>query len=693
MRMTAKFHLLFTRTLKQVVRPDGADFTKFGVLPFLQYRINQTLANNDGSNVNPTRDQANMLSVLQKPQSLIMKSNVQSGKSLALLVHTINSCLKSVAVSSRASIQSVIVVPNNSLLLKYRLWAQSLIDEIDPNCVATSRSNNSMVREPLKIQIIDSSRHKFNLSTDKSLISRPKFLPHILIINSKAFHRGFMNIKNVPNPRDYLNCKFIAIDEADFQVSSSMASSDNTNVTKVGKKNRFELLLADSIRKLKEAQLALFKESPLVNKHFEPIKFCFLFHSLHPFQNMFLKMANGKGSITNSESDNLSTVVKQFNVAKNDPSQSYDPKVSLVKKLIRMTDDEFEACGTQQTLVSIDEFDKTQFYKKSTQGQVEKRINLSLVEPIRYMKNSDKISITSLDPISNLPDRQSYIKYFEKYAKDFSFQINNTFKQYLKERTQLDILRGVMKHGNRKVQLYKILTYSLSTFRKKFPDNNGPILFVLPPKIDLTYLTRRLNDTFENEKFLVYKEFKDITNETQSEELVQYSDDQMFSSSPLHNFFTNQMSNESDIPDNLIFPSNELPGVDVSGVKNMVILDLPLLYTQYSSASWSQNTKNQLVDDISGIEVPYNDLFYYYLLKLQMDQDTDDRNVLFVLDSYISKMKNQKLVRNMFKTDKRRLSETMLLNDVAALVNYKGPFADKELHKHATEDTTVAIYY
>lgn len=626
-------------------------------------------------NLAPTKDQSNLLSVLREHKSLVMKTNVQSGKSFAMLLHSINATLNSIPrkrleskSSGSGSISHLILVPNNSLLLKYKDWAKDLIKEIEPNCVAThmeySGEESRVVRSPLNIQIIDDKYNSCQISTGPK--SESKFMPQIVIMNSKAFHKSFRGSKHLPNPKDYLNCKFIGVDEADFLISGSLASDFNFNVTTSGKKKKFVLCLSESIKKLKTLQLDSFKIAP--KRKFTPIQFCFLFHSQHPFQNIFLKMANGQKATENEERP-LSSVMKEYNLTKNQvSSSSFDPKMAVVEKLIRMNDEEYKVSKEEQTLVSIDEFERKHFYKTELNGQVLKRVNLAITETY---KDGKSVVTRPIDPVANLPERQDYIPYFSKYAKEFNYQINNTFKQYLRDKITMEFSK--ISQTNRRDQVYKLVEHTLKRFREIF-DNKDPILFIMPSQVDFNYLSKKLNsESKAKEAIVCYSKFHDISKvEDPAKVPLIGKDITNYSSRTLQDFFSRQKDKDPNSTIyNLLYPSNELPGMDFAGIKNTIIFGTPLLYPQYACASWEKSTKDNLINCISGIEAPYNDMFYYYLLKLQMDQDRDDRNILLVQDTYFEPHKlPMKSMNGVVQQDINRLRELMLLNDISSLVNH-----------------------
>lgn len=126
---------------------ENGNFSNFGVLPFLQQRLNQLEKLNDdhdndrfrklgvlpkdhSRDLSPTPDQRIILSVLGSEHSLLFRGDSYSGKSLSIAIHALNFTLSRVPkfgqISSGCSVDSVILVPTDNLVKKYLKYFQFL---------------------------------------------------------------------------------------------------------------------------------------------------------------------------------------------------------------------------------------------------------------------------------------------------------------------------------------------------------------------------------------------------------------------------------------------------------------------------------------------------------------------------------------------------------------------------------------
>ncbi|EGV63119.1 hypothetical protein CANTEDRAFT_134955 [Yamadazyma tenuis ATCC 10573] len=556
-------------------------------------------------------------------------------------------------VKNQHPIHSVIVVPNNSLLLKYRDWASELISEIDKDCcpikVDVSESGKEIiVRESLNIQFIESSKRFLNMSTNFSIDPlSPNFKPQIVIINSATFNKIFHNKKDIPGlptKEAFADVKFVGIDEANFLFGASLASDMNPNIVVVGEKERLELYLHQSLKKLREIQYNTFKSRVEADTRckFCPIQYCFMFHAQHPFHTSYVQMINGYKNLD------------KYN----------DPEAELVEKLTQMTNEEFALFRRELPLESVGELVRQHFYKKDENGNVVKRINLSLVDATRVPPKTRTLGYQSLKQFEDFPEREAFMDEFKVYAKEYNHQGNNVFKAYFKDKLMVDETRRSTINDAHFVHR------SILQFRKTFPDSKDPILFVMRPTSHFPSMVRKMKSLLKASKkepieLSCYHKPRNITsNQTHmADENEPYIDNP----EDFKNFFIKNPTT------NLLVPSDEFPGLDITGVKNIIICgsaNWPTLAT----VSWNSSMSEAQKKLVSGIEMPHTDLFYYHLSKLQMENDQDDRNILWIQDSFY--LKKSSITKRVIKQDSKSFREMLLYNDIISLVNHVPPHID-----------------
>lgn len=693
-----------------------ANFTKFGILPFLQHKLNQII---NSKNVIPSPDQRNLLSLLNSDNNVVLKSNTQSGKSLSLLIYVINralstipphGALKSLVDGTKSSIGSVIVVPDNYLLAKYYKWTQNLVEDITSECVPydVDRQKDGSyrtMRKPLAVDFINTRLKVERVSTNPTATTRPD----ILITTPSSFYKMFLDQNSVdpahnpfnripiPNAESLLNCKFIAIDEADYILSTTEISHRwNPMILQLGLKDRYHNVVSLALTKLRKIQEDHFKnyardrareilsssqipnafnygeiivnsqkkdlkteikswfpemEVEGVNKLikeskrliYKPIQYAFIVHSQQPFHETFVKTASGDRNPNISE---------------------------FLKNMVRS---QFK----ERKFLTIGGFNDGDFFTKSN----EKRINLTLTQTYG-LDGKRRSRVWGIDPLKNLPQKHDYHKVFHKFGKTYKYKLKENYRKYLTLKTKRQI--KYIKTDAIAKYIYSSISKSVDIFRRTFPDAKSPILVVVPPYVDYHSMARRFNnkhrdksDQFRLMNQLNHRYQKFLNNDypgmkpgprewSRSLEIPKE-----FIDADIDNIMKHEVDSKNRFH-NVICNPSELLGVDIKGVNNILIMGFECLLPQLAFNSYRvEKGLEHPTARIPGIEFPYHDMLYNYILKFQMDKSEGEKNLMIVASCAYKKKDINAFT--MLNEDMEKLEQMLVYNDVFSYVNYYEP--------------------
>lgn len=697
---------------------ENANFTKFGILPFLQHKLNQVI---NSKNVIPSPDQRNLLTALNSDNNVVLKSNTQSGKSLSLLVYVINralstipphGALKSLVDGTKSSIGSVIVVPDNYLLAKYYKWTQDLVEDITSDCVPydVNRQKDGSyrtMRKPLVVDFINTRLDVERVSTNPTATSRPD----ILITTPSSFYKMFGDQRDqrgldpayntisipTPNAESLLNCKFIAVDEADYMLSTTEISHNwNDTVFQLGLKDRYQNVVSLALTKLRKIQEDYFinrardrardvffpsdvpntfdygefivnsqekdlktelrsrypeMEAQLVNKIvkeskrliYKPIQYAFIVHSQQPFHESFVKTASG---------------VKSPNISE------------FLKNMVRS---QFKT----RKFITIGGFNDRDFFTKSN----EKRINLTLTQTYG-LDGKRRSRVWGIDPLKNLPQKQDYHQVFHNFAKTYNYKLKENYRKYLTLKTRRQI--KYIKTDAITQYIYSSISKSVDIFRRTFPDTKSPILIVVPPYVDYHSMARRFNNK-HRDKSDQFRPMNQLNHQYQTFLNSDYPGmkpgpqkwsrpleiPKEFIDANIDSVMKHEVDNKNRFH-NVICNPSELLGMDIKGVNNILIMGFECLLPQLAFNSYRiEKGEEHPAARIPGIEFPYHDMFYNYILKFQMDKSEGEKNLMIVAScAYKKKDMNAFMMLN---EDMEKLEQMLVYNDVFSYVKYCEP--------------------
>lgn len=514
---------------------------------------------------------SDILSPLRKGHNLIYLDNSHSGKSFSAFVYAVE--------KARLTPEdlSVIVVPNHSLLLKFKYWCIEAVKGIHPltftlvdrslnKVVVSSRTNGSGT-----IPIVDGFREDCN----------------IIILHQEALEKLSTNVI-------FLRTGLIIIDEADFLVSSIMHSNNSFAITTTPPKGKFKLVLENCIRAIRSLKVQ--------SGNYPTIQFCFLLHQHHPYFQ------------------NFSQTVGKFDI--ND----------RIGDMIKLNDDELMKNKGQQIEIGI----SNNFSIKNFFNGHKKKVNVAY----KYIEEIDGKPHVRGISLQNYPEKSKFTEHFRMQQVDFKEYYRSLFKA------------SKLPHH----RLADKLDVVISQFRKTFK-NNEPILIVVPSSTGIHSAVEGFNLKLLTEQVVGVKPVKSIVNP------------KLFTSASLNlapdyptirDFFNldfKKLGGEDSNVYNLVYPANELPGMDIENVKNIILLGQVNL-VEMAGLQWDKIQLEKCSKLLPGLKHPLNDLYQYYLSKFQLD-DNKEANMMIVQDWF-----NQPL-----EDDLRTLRNQILANDLGTLTN------------------------
>lgn len=252
-------------------------FIENGVLPFFQKNLNGFLRVRDSrSNAIPSNDQKLILSVLHSNNNLILKGAAQSGKSLSILMYALqislakkpNHGIKKMSAASHKHVDSIIIVPTNEMVEKYKYFAQKLTQNLPKFCCpeefvqseSNGESKTDVKRVPLSILFkYSDARSNESYSSDTN---EKEGLAHILITTSSILEGMLISNKTKTKRTDRLllnDLKFVAVDDVDYQISCSNIDG-NFNFSRIGDKGKYISKTERCIRALQDLHSARYAD-------------------------------------------------------------------------------------------------------------------------------------------------------------------------------------------------------------------------------------------------------------------------------------------------------------------------------------------------------------------------------------------------------------------------------------------------
>ncbi|CAK7913128.1 hypothetical protein CAAN1_20S02542 [[Candida] anglica] len=652
-----------TTQLKFNPQDKSTDFTSFGLLPFIQANINRVFGvvksgDIPKKNVGPTEDQRLILSVLSSHHSVVHRGgHSQSGKSFAMAAYAMNYSLTRMpnygALSrQQKSVDSVILVPTAKAVEEYRKYFAQLTVGIPSSCCPDRIEDDKVSHRPLVIEYLKGDKTEVYVSGTNE---DSNAIPHILVCTPEKFHQILTENADFATTVKRSNVhevRFLGVDNMNWMMNStSVAGEDNFTVH--GKKGKYVGLLQRVVQELNDLQITSYskgladrlrwterkwkvtntdkeldsfdhckfmlenssptlvpEEIPPQANHvllkrllkakrqvlYKPIQYSFICEPQNPFHQALMRLNSSEQvdealQKINEEVNNLEQV--RFKSTTNELSTNYreyllEKSASIMK---RSVDPQVEFV---EKLIRFDDSKRifrNQERKLVTVGAfpvVEQRHKFSLIQ---YQSGK----IRDINMTKNIPNKADTVKMFVREINVTNHNLKNFHKMYLKQKFAQRLL------SNDTTQIFTRIKKTIDQFRIHNPDNHEAFVVVVP-----SYIKR---DSITDARFTW------IGDETSSAEntkhTVAYADDLIGSKLPSKNLMV--YSTDSLIPQ--------------------------LAVSKYTKESFK---------NISGIDSPMADLFYFYLLRMSPESQG---HLVVVSDSSAS-------------LDLQRLAHIVLYNNI-----------------------------
>lgn len=687
---------------------DKGDFTRFGILPFFQNRLNKILLPKDqlvadvpNVNIKPTPDQRKMLSILNSNHNLVLKGGPDSGKTLALLAYALNYSLSATPnydlIDGKRGLNSIIIVPTQNLVRQCERYIYDLLNGIPQDCCPNKLIKDGdayeLTRSPLGVEFFYGGFLQSSYSTGKET------KPHILITTIEGLEDlGFASNGNPDTkvkklntsitPEYFESVKFVGVDRFDLFLKSSTLNHTTLIVKSDGPKGRYTHKLESIIKSIQDISCESYSASlrnrlqvfetaykhdkyynrdETTRKHVNDVNHTELVMHARPedsvpgnvisdlykllmkqkrkmlyktIQYAFVGLADetykrilelkqtlaiqqdgphlGSTAAPSIRSDldkQLVELYKELN-QKNSPE---DGAVKFAEKVVRFTNAQRALRDKERTIVTA----------TSDLPVISRADNISAMLAVTGKAPDSSLAIISeYDTISKAPTTDELT--FQHMDNHLSLSLNN-YKNYEKAYIKAKILPRERVVYN----MEKTVNATISLLRKKF-NENIPVLIVLPDFVDLVLLVKAL----DKPEHCTYLDEKAITAQ--------------------------------DHPSYIFANSSSLMDHNIDGISRMVVISLDALLPQFAFASKTkylrQNQKPVNLQDITGLNDPFNDLSTFYLNKLKKST-TPEKTIIFVLDQYDERLKRQ--INELHEQDKRRFSQILMYNNLHNSINFE----------------------
>lgn len=654
----------------QVIMKDG-DFTNYGILPYLQGKVNSLINPTDAKyateNTEPTNDQRKLLSVLQSNYSVLQRGEPETGKTLALILYLVNLSLTRTPnykylASKGTGYDSVVIVPTDELVDKYKSLIEYIMKGIPQDCCpgeliledkqSLDRKYN-LTRVPLTVDFLYSNKPHTQVTSQNQPSSGLK--TQIIITTISQFKQMMDGNNQTLNLNGLANIKTLAVDDFDLYLKTTTINGD-TLIETYGKKSKYRNILETQIKRLQDFHIDEFRKS--VNKRllrtkqiyrddpnledrltkesrrvlYKPIQYCFIANNNEPYKQMLAMKSNtskliasyqtiesqqniqSNSSYHNQINQNYVNLLKQKGVKR--INQIEDPQNAFVEKLIRFNDHQREFKKSERPLITIGNYGENLFSNLNTY------ITIGMMN-----KKSPKLP-TMKDIVWKVKPNHSNTKIMDKHLELSGNNFKNLEKAFLKYKYLTNLASAKLENDIAALIYSSIQSFQESTM------NSGPIVIIIPSYFDSSKIVcelRNLQSTKSEFCFVPYD----------SSESLKACDNKC-----------------------LVMNSSDLIGQGLQGFENMFVIGLDSCLHQTSFQVQIKNT----IDEISGIQDPIGNLIPYYMSKLNRST-SKEKNLILVFDGQFPEQnkRSQKLVEQ----DLKKLSELIFYNKLPEVSTIK----------------------
>lgn len=670
------------------------DFTDFGVLPYFQQRVNELFGAKKDENLRPTVDQRALFSILGSGHHLLLRSNVLSGKTLSLILHALSISLTripafgSIRRKPVESVDTVIVVPSDGMVEKYRFYVAQLLSEVPENCcperLVKENEDYEVTRRAFEADFLyGNGKIKHLLTRGETHLDRP----HMVVGTVSQIHR-------VIGKDRFAEARFLAFDDADFSLNNT--GSWPFNHVKVLRKGRYKSRAELIIKELQELQTRRYQENlklrlkriedDYVNEHagmvrgfkhaeyvfsnndlsttlvpelqqkhasmdgalmrkliknkrmllYKPMQYAFICQPVPPAQILLSKMLDMPQKEKKIASKKKTTALKEKptvlrqklekEMEQRAAERKEDFQLARIEKLVRFDDDMKQVRKQERVLFAVGEYSWEQFGTKQETNEKFAKTSLFPLDVI-YAKRKSKLF--SLNLKTKFPD-DVYLA-LQTYALP-KVNVKNLTKSYLKTR----MLFG--RHLTPKEYAERLKSV-LFTYREEQPFDRHASLIIVPPYVDLERVRKYINDQRIrwNDRAMTWKSYR-------KKEGIDFH--------ALQRHFSDQDPKAKTDRINLIVHPDQVVGQTYFGVTNIMAVGIETLVPQLAFSQYDRSRLGNTVGHISGIEGTHQELLSYYLRKLHSSNSPGTKTQLLVLmnraNASLSETSHGELDRSMF---------------------------------------------
>lgn len=617
---------------------ENGNFSNFGVLPFLQQRLNKLEKHNEdhdnerfrklgvlpkdhSRDLSPTADQRIILSVLGSEHSLLLRGDSYSGKSLSIAIHALNFTLsrtpKFGRISSGYSVDSVILVPTDDLIRKYlkyfRYLGKGLPTDCCPDQLVPEKDNYEVSRRPLEIKFVYTDLNSDTFRTGEA----SKTPPQILVTTPSIFHRLLKEESQLDlGPECYKETQLLAVDGSNYILETTdIQAPENVCLTVEGPKKKYRNILKLIVNDLQKLQMAHYMDS--LRRRLKSVE---IKAKISPKDEDLSPIPQGFDYTKWTLASNVSALDVEKLIKKQYPKDDR-PNLNLLRKMVKT---------------------KRKYLYKPLQF-------CFVMEPIHQQPYRKLITPGNGSKVSKGPAgvRQLQDQLDAKRAKDHNMRLTDPQRSFVERIIRFsDLERTIRKSGRNLVvvgsQDYYEPTNSIQCFLHKKGDNKLREIDTTTnwPANDYHEAWLEASLSENEQKRSLQQLLQTLLKNSASDQILHIIRDSIkidqdgaaFIIPPFIDLETmranfvdskNSISTSfSELSAKIVLTHPDALLVNRVRAKHLFILGLECLYPQLALSSWS----NFSVNLIPGIEIPFTDMLRFYLKRLE-----DSTKVLIVL--------------------------------------------------------------
>lgn len=573
-------------------------------------------------NLNFTSEQRAIWDVVRAENSLILRGRAQSGKSLAISVLALNRALTHAPVRPRRFYDSLIVVPTDELVKKYKFYFESITEGLPETCCPSRESQESEIGyETFGAEFVGSNGESSFVNTGESKV------PQVVVLTPTGIHKILEKQK-----KSFSSIRLIALDDVDFMLSST-GCGESSNFFLQGKHGKLQSKLLDSLKTVLKVHRETFTDK--VKKRL---------HDLELRYNANTDFA-ASSYVMNRTIESQEEAPESFN-------ETLISRLLTVK--LNLTYRPVQFCITGElnfpAINAIDGSDKTA-------SQLRHLIDVHRKEDTFFSKERKLVEMEEL----NLDRHHNWIDLFTATPPNVYFgsaKSKSSYKKTKIKQLELNYLQGLSRLS---FHIKELQTYCLNNHQKKFlrnrtseerdlsgfhsiirktllkfytnSQNNHPFLIVVPPYVDLKTIPEDCAPKFTTKLYDKY------------------------STEELELFFEGSHSH-------LCIHSHHLIGQSFTGAQNILVVGLDSLL---AATAFDKIRKS---DHLLGLLNPNMDLLCFYLKKLMASRSAaSPSNLLFLKDDVARK--SDKDTQHKLELDLEKLEQILLTSDIGQYTNIK----------------------